>query len=102
MRNLLIFPGIKYVPLRTPGGELIPESGLFLRIKKEDSRRTDPLRRKAGQDGGGAKRGVAQQRRKLTHQRELSGDPVIIQSIIINIAEQFFTHHKPLLSVYIK
>jgi hypothetical protein len=72
-----LLPGIKYVPLRTPGGELIPESGLFLRIKKEDSRRTDPLRRKAGQDGGGAKRGVAQQRRKLTHQRELSGDPEV-------------------------
>ena len=59
-----------------------------MRIKKEeeDSRRTDPLQRKAGQERGGAKRGVAQQRRKLTPQRELSGDPVIVQSII---AEQF-------------
>ena len=27
--------GIKYIPLRTPGGELIIESGLFLRTKME-------------------------------------------------------------------
>ena len=26
--------GIKFIPLRTPGGELIPGSGLFVRIKK--------------------------------------------------------------------
>lgn len=29
-----LLPGIKFVPLRTNGGELIPESGLFVRIKK--------------------------------------------------------------------
>ena len=29
-----MLPGIKFVPLRTNGGELIPESGLFVRIKK--------------------------------------------------------------------
>eukprot|EP00731_Ephydatia_muelleri_P021749 Em0014g340a len=27
-------PGIRYVPLRTPGGTLIPESGLFVRITR--------------------------------------------------------------------
>ena len=26
--------GIKFIPLRTPGGELIPGSGLFVKIKK--------------------------------------------------------------------
>ena len=26
--------GIKFIPLRTPGGELIPGSGLFMQIKK--------------------------------------------------------------------
>ena len=26
--------GIKFIPLRTPGGELILESGLFVKIKK--------------------------------------------------------------------
>ena len=35
---LLNFPvinvGIKFIPLRTPGGELIPGSGLFVQIKK--------------------------------------------------------------------
>lgn len=29
-------PGIKFVPLRTNGGELIPESGLFVRVKKHE------------------------------------------------------------------
>ena len=29
-----VYPGIKFIPLRTSGGELIPESGLFVRIKK--------------------------------------------------------------------
>ena len=32
---LSLFPGIKFIPLRTPGGELIPESGLFVQIKKK-------------------------------------------------------------------
>lgn len=32
--------GIKFIPLRTPGGELIPGSGLFVKIKKEVSRVT--------------------------------------------------------------
>ena len=27
--------GLKYIPLRTPGGELIHQSGLFVRIRKE-------------------------------------------------------------------
>ena len=28
--------GIKFIPLRTPGGELIPGSGLFVKIKKKE------------------------------------------------------------------
>ena len=28
------YSGIKFIPLRTPGGELILESGLFVQIKK--------------------------------------------------------------------
>eukprot|EP00731_Ephydatia_muelleri_P028389 Em0020g33a len=28
-------PGLRYIPLRTPGGELISQSGLFVRIHKE-------------------------------------------------------------------
>ena len=28
------YSGIKFIPLKTPGGELILESGLFVRIKK--------------------------------------------------------------------
>ena len=31
---LVIDIGIKFIPLRTPGGELIPGSGLFVQIKK--------------------------------------------------------------------
>ena len=31
---LTIDVGIKFIPLRTPGGELIPGSGLFVQIKK--------------------------------------------------------------------
>jgi len=31
-----LMPGIKFIPLRTSGGELIPDSGLFVRIKKTD------------------------------------------------------------------
>lgn len=27
--------GLRYIPLRTPGGELISQSGLFVRIHKE-------------------------------------------------------------------
>ena len=34
-KSLSSFPGIKFIPLRTPGGELIPESGLFVQIKKK-------------------------------------------------------------------
>ena len=49
--------GIKFVPLRTTGGELIPESGLFLRIAKEEE---------GGRKEGG--RNVAGGRRKLSHQ----------------------------------
>ncbi len=49
--------GIKFVPLRTTGGELIPESGLFLRIAKEEE---------GGRKEGGRK--VAGGRRKLSHQ----------------------------------
>ena len=33
-------PGLKFVPLRTNGGELIPESGLFVRIKIEENSET--------------------------------------------------------------
>ena len=44
-----VIPGVKYIPLRTPGGELISESGLFLRIKME------------------AEEGGPQQRRKTLH-----------------------------------
>ena len=33
-----LYPGIKFIPLRTSGGELIPESGLFVRIKKKEER----------------------------------------------------------------
>jgi hypothetical protein len=29
-----MYVGIKFIPLRTPGGELIPGSGLFVQIKK--------------------------------------------------------------------
>ena len=32
--------GIKFIPLRTPGGELIPGSGLFVKIKKKEA--TEP------------------------------------------------------------
>ena len=32
LHNMTI--GIKFIPLRTPGGELIPGSGLFVKIKK--------------------------------------------------------------------
>ena len=32
----LLHPGIKFIPLRTSGGELIPDSGLFVRIKKTE------------------------------------------------------------------
>ena len=46
--------GIKFIPLRTTGGELIPESGLFVRINKEEveeiqlsSLRSAKLRRQA-------------------------------------------------------
>lgn len=59
--NFLLFSclllGIKFVPLRTTGGELIPESGLFLRIVKEE-------------EGGRREeeRKVAGGRRKLSHQ----------------------------------
>ena len=31
---MLLCAGIKFIPLRTPGGELIPGSGLFVQIKK--------------------------------------------------------------------
>ena len=31
---VLVDAGIKFIPLRTPGGELIPGSGLFVQIKK--------------------------------------------------------------------
>jgi len=34
--------GIKFVPMRTNGGELIPESGLFVRIKKIVDYRSPP------------------------------------------------------------
>lgn len=50
--------GIKYIPLRTPGGELIPESGLFLKIKKEEEK--DKLERQGG---------TRQRRKKLSHQK---------------------------------
>ena len=43
---LSITPGIKFVPLRSNGGELIPESGLFVRIKKaegEGNRTMSPI-----------------------------------------------------------
>ena len=71
--------GIKYIPLRTPGGELIPESGLFLRIKKEEEEGSQG----AGQRGG-VRRGVAQQRRKrMTHQEEISGEEPVKQTVCV-------------------
>ena len=36
-----LLPGIKFVPLRTNGGELIPESGLFVKIKKVEGEEED-------------------------------------------------------------
>lgn len=37
-----IFIGIKFIPLRTTGGELIPESGLFVHINKEAAEDVQP------------------------------------------------------------
>lgn len=34
------YAGIKFIPLRTPGGELIPGSGLFVKIKNESKDKT--------------------------------------------------------------
>lgn len=34
---LIHIVGVKYIPLRTTGGELIPESGLFVRIKLSEN-----------------------------------------------------------------
>ena len=31
-----LLPGLKFIPMRTNGGELIPESGVFMRIKKSE------------------------------------------------------------------
>ena len=47
---LSVCPGIKFIPLRTSGGDLIPESGLFVRIKKGEEtirRLSFPLRHQA-------------------------------------------------------
>lgn len=63
----LLHPGIKFIPLRTSGGELIPDSGLFVRIKKTEegvghqrTHRSSHLKRQdrvpmdeAGEDSGG-------------------------------------------------
>ena len=38
----IFFIGIKFIPLRTTGGELIPESGLFVRINKEAAEDVQP------------------------------------------------------------
>lgn len=35
-----LVPGIKFIPLRTNGGEIIPESGLFVRIRKTEGEET--------------------------------------------------------------
>ena len=40
--------GIKFVPMRTNGGELLPESGLFVRIKKIVGSRTPPTSPNSG------------------------------------------------------
>lgn len=45
--------GIKFIPMRTPAGVLIPESGLFVRIKKRQDRR---------------------RKRSLQHQQEIDED----------------------------
>ena len=36
-----MYSGIKFIPMRTPGGELIPGSGLFVRIKKAAATSSD-------------------------------------------------------------
>ena len=39
---IIILAGIKFIPLRTTGGELIPESGLFVQISKEEVEEIQP------------------------------------------------------------
>ncbi len=39
---IFMLEGIKFIPLRTTGGELIPESGLFVRINKEEAEDVQP------------------------------------------------------------
>ena len=63
--------GIKYIPLRTPGGELIIESGLFLRTKMEAEEGGSWCAREPSEREGGEERGVARQRR---NQYEISRD----------------------------
>ena len=54
-----------FIPLRTPGGELIPESGVFLRIQK----------REEGGVAGGEERSLRNETRrgtnKLSHQEKV-------------------------------
>ena len=38
-----LLPGIKFVPLRTNSGEIIPESGLFVRIKKYEGQKEESI-----------------------------------------------------------
>ena len=41
--------GLKFIPLRTPGGELIPGSGLFVKIKKATAATTEETPRESGE-----------------------------------------------------
>ena len=55
--------GIKFIPLRTPGGELIPGSGLFVKIKKtvaaEPNAREDTKKTSLDEQVGGEEIAVA-------------------------------------------
>ena len=71
---IFILVGIKFIPLRTTGGELIPESGLFVRINKEEVEEIQPSSLRSA---------------KLRRQMELSDevDPKTLSTITENVED---------------
>ena len=51
--------GIKFIPLRTPGGEIIPGSGLFVKIKKTE------VKESAAEDEAGESKTAKESTRRL-------------------------------------
>ena len=75
--NSYAIAGIKFIPLRTPGGELIPGSGLFVQIKKTSGSATSNTTGSSDCDD----------QETLVHQEDVLGEEIVVVDVEEESAE---------------